>query len=84
MLIEMIEGETLEQEIQRQGGIFHMQLQRVLDQMATYISQISNLTFYGIDRLGFGDSTRSPCLVRFKRFDERLQNWLIAFCIGLI
>jgi hypothetical protein len=67
MLMEMIHGETMDQRIKRQGGISGLEVQRILAQMAVYLSQLSNLRFQGFGRLGFDDNAKfTPRLELFQ------------------
>jgi len=67
MLMEMVFGESLDQYIERCGGISHIEVKRILDQMSYYISQLSKLRFNGIGRLRFGES---PCCPRLVPIEE--------------
>lgn len=62
MLMEMVHGKSLQEHIESRGGISHVEVQRVLDQMSDYVAQLSNLRFKGIGRLRFGESSSSPRL----------------------
>ena len=57
MLMEMVHGKSLQEHIESRGGISHVEVQRVLDQMSDYVAQLSNLRFKGIGRLRFGESS---------------------------
>jgi hypothetical protein len=51
MLMEMVEGETIEQRINRQGGISGSEIQQILSQVAEYVVEISRLRSNGLARL---------------------------------
>lgn len=50
MLMEMVEGETVEQRIKQQDGITGFQVQKILTQMSRYTAELSSLRFDGIGR----------------------------------
>jgi len=70
MLCEMIDGETVEQLIARQGGIFRSQVRSLVDEMTEFVFQLSQLRFDGIGRLRFGESPKSPRLAPLRQSNK--------------
>lgn len=65
MFMEMVEGETLENHIRKQGGIWGNQVRHLLDQMVPLAFELSTIKFDGIGRLQFGKLPNTLDLVSY-------------------
>jgi hypothetical protein len=65
MFMEMVEGETLENLMRKQGGIWGSQVRHLLDQLVPLVFELSTLKFDGIGRLQFGKLPDTVDLVSY-------------------
>jgi Phosphotransferase enzyme family len=65
MFMEMVEGDTLETCMRKQGGIWGSQVRHLLKQMVQMTFELSTIKFNGIGRLRFGNTPTSFNLVSY-------------------